>query len=132
MKQMRIRPVALSAALLVALSASTSMQIFASDANEDAIKEIMKVYHKAPKGVDTVSKKAAEGKATPDELKKLVAAYRTLATTKPPRGDEASWKSKTATLLSAAEEMQQGKPDGVAKYKKAVNCKACHSEHKPE
>ena len=131
MKEHKTRTFAFGLSLLVALGFSTTSPLHA-DANEDAIKDVMKTYHKAPKGVDPVCKRASDGKATPEELKKLVAAYKTLAKTKPPRGDEASWSQKTTKLLSAAQEMQQGKPDGVAKYKEAVNCKACHSAHKPE
>src|SRR3954463_16210898 len=131
MKEYRTRHFAIGLATLIAVALFSTSRLYA-DANEDAIKEVMKVYHKAPKGVAPVCKRAADGKATPDELKKLVAAYKTLAHTTPPRGDEASWKQKTSKLLSAAEEMEKGKPDGVAKYKEAVNCKACHSAHKPE
>lgn len=98
----------------------------------NVIKEGMKAYHKAPRGVDPVCKKAADGKATPEELKKLVECYGLLAKAKPPRGDEASWKDKTGKLLVAAQSLQKGEPGAVAKYKEAVNCKACHSVHKPE
>ena len=99
---------------------------------KDVIEEVMKTYHKAPKGTDPTCKRAADGKATPEELKKLVIAYKSMAKTKAPKGDQASWKEKTATLLSAAEAMQKGAPDGIARYKQAVDCKACHSVHKPD
>lgn len=92
----------------------------------------MKAFHKAPKGVDPVCKKAGDGKASAEELSKLVASYKTLISAKPPRGDEASWKAKTTALLAAAEGLKIGAPDAAAKYKEAVNCKACHSVHKPE
>ena len=104
----------------------------AADAKEDAIKEVMKAYHKAPKGVDPVCKKASDGKATPEEIKKLVAGYAVLITAKPPKGDDASWKEKTSKLLAAAQSLEKGAPDAVIKYKEAVNCKACHSVHKPD
>ena len=87
----------------------------AADANEEAIKQVMKTYHKAPKGVDPICKKASDGKASPAELKNLVAAYKTLTTTKPPKGDEASWKEKTSNLYAAAQALASGAPDGVAK-----------------
>ncbi len=106
--------------------------IGAEGEKDSATKAFMKKYHKAPQGTDTVAKKAQNGKATPEELKELVAGYKAMAKSKPPRGDEASWKEKTAKLASAAEELQAGKPDGAAHYKEAVNCKACHSVHKPE
>jgi cytochrome c556 len=104
----------------------------AADANEDAIKEVMKTYHKAPKGTDPICKKAMDGKASPEELKKLVASYKVLATAKPPKGDDASWKEKTSKLYAAAQALEKGAPDAAAKYKAALDCKACHSVHKPD
>jgi len=122
------------AASVAALLAGTALvwQSQAADAKDDPIKQIMKIYHKAPKGVDPICKKASDGKATPTEIKNLVAAYKTLTTTRPPKGDEASWKEKTSNLYAAAQALASGAPDGVAKYKEAVNCKACHSVHKPD
>ena len=93
---------------------------------------VMQKYHKAPKGVDPVCKRAIEGKATQDELKHLVEAYKIMAKSKPPHGDDASWKEKTALLIATSEALLKGSPDAAAKFKEAVNCKACHSAHKPE
>lgn len=42
------------------------------------------------------------------------------------------WKDKTAELYAAAQLLEKGEAGAVAKYKDAVNCKACHSVHKPE
>jgi hypothetical protein len=122
------------AASVAALFAGTALvwQSQAADAEEDPIKQVMKTYHKAPKGVDPICKKASDGKATPAEIKNLVAAYRTMGKAKPPKGDGASWKEKCDKLLAGAEALASGAPDGVAKYKEAVNCKACHSVHKPD
>ena len=44
----------------------------AAVSKEDVIKDVMKTYHKAPKGVDPVCKKAADGKASPEEIKKVL------------------------------------------------------------
>ncbi len=66
------------------------------------------------------------------ELAKLVAAYKQLSKTKASKGDAASWKEKTSKLLAAAESLQKGAPGAAEAYKEAVNCKACHSVHKPE
>lgn len=94
-------------------------------------KEVMQKFHKAPKDVDPVCKKASEGKATKEEIAQLVAAYRDMTTDKPVKGDLASWKVKSTALLVATEALQSGAADGVAKYKAAVDCKGCHSVHKP-
>jgi len=109
-----------------------ALRATAADADRDAIKDVMKTYHKAPKGVDPVCKRASDGKATPEELKKLVVAYKSLTTVKPSKGELASWQAKTSKLLAAAEGLEKGLPDAAAKYKDAVNCKACHSVHRPD
>jgi hypothetical protein len=115
------------------IAAGAAWQLRAADSkDEEIIKDVMKKYHKAPKGVDTIGKKASDGHATPQELKDLVAAYKAIAAVKPPKGDEASWKEKTTKLVAAAEALQKGEADGAARYKEAVNCKACHSQHKPD
>ena len=104
----------------------------AADAKADPIKQAMKTYHKAPKGVDPVSKKAADGKATPAEIKGMLAAYQAMAKVKPPKGDDVSWKEKCEKLLAGTQALASGAPDGAAKFKEAVNCKACHTAHKPD
>lgn len=104
----------------------------AAEEKEDPVKVFMRDYHKAPKGTDPVCKKAADGHASKDELTKLVAGYKMMTTAKPPKGELASWKEKTTKVLAAAEALKAGKADAAAKYKEAVNCKACHSAHKPD
>ncbi len=104
----------------------------ANDADKSPIKEVMKQYHKAPKGTDPICKKASDGAASAEEIIKLVSGYQALAKAKAPKGDDASWKEKTGKLLAAAIALQKGAPDAVAQYKAAVNCKACHSVHKPD
>ena len=99
---------------------------------KDVIKEAMKLYHKAPEGTDPTCKKAVDGKASADEIKKLVEAYKEMAKATPPKGEAASWKEKTTKLLAAAEGLSKGGPEASAKYKEAVNCKACHTAHKPD
>ena len=106
-------------------------QLQAEDANDEAIKKVMKTCHKAPKGEDPICKKAIDGKASAEEMKKLVNGYKELAAAKPPKGDEASWKEKTGKLLATAEALQKNEAGAAAKYKDAVNCKACHEAHKP-
>ena len=127
---------ALAKILVPALALTCSMALFstvnAADAEKDSpTKVFMKKYHKAPQGVDSISKKAAAGKATSEELKELAAGYKAMIAAKPPKGDAASWKEKTTKLSSAADALVKGDPDAAARYKEAVNCKACHSEHKP-
>ena len=42
-----------------------------------------------------------------------------------------SWKDKTSKLLVAAQGLPKGGPEALAKYKQALECKACHSVHRP-
>ncbi len=121
-------------AAIVACAVAGGLFLGTSQAAEkkDPIKEAMKLYHKAPEGTDPTCKKALEGKASADDLKKLVAAYKEMAKTKPPKGDDASWKDKMTKLVAAAEGLGKGGAEASAKYKEAVNCKACHTAHKPD
>jgi len=48
------------------------------------------------------------------------------------QGEAADFKAKTLNLIAATEEVVAKNPAGVAHYKDAVNCMACHSEHKPD
>jgi hypothetical protein len=128
-KHITFRITAGAAAMLAA--SALVWQLQAAEA-KNVIKDAMKTYHKAPKGVDPVCKKATDGKASPEELTKLVECYAAMAAAKPPQGDEASWKDKTGKLLAAAQSLQKGEAGAVAKYKDAVNCKACHNVHKPQ
>lgn len=119
---------AVGAALSLALLTNST----AAEGGDNATKEFMKKYHKAPKGVDPVCKRAVDGKATPQELKELSAGYHAMMKVKPPEGDMASWKEKTTKLASAADAMVKGEAGANERYKEAVNCKACHEVHKPK
>ncbi len=118
--------------MLVAGLVCLFWQAQAAGKKKDVIKQVMKTCHKAPAGVDTISKKALDGKATAEEMKTLIANYKLLTTAKPPKGDIESWKDKTSKLLATAEALEKGEPAATAKYKEAVNCKACHNVHKPD
>jgi cytochrome c556 len=114
------------AAIITALAASFA---FAAD-ETNPIKDAMKYAHKAPKGEKKINEKIVEGTVTDEELKKTLELYLAIGDTKPPKGDPADFKAKVAKLVAATEEVVAKKPDAAAHYKEAVNCKACHSEHK--
>jgi hypothetical protein len=86
----------------------------------------MKKAHK-----DGLLKKVAAGKGTKDDAKELLALYEALGKNKPPKGDAADWKTKTKTLIEAAQEVVDEKPGAAAKLEKAANCGECHKAHKP-
>src|SRR3954470_5279013 len=100
-----VKTIALLAGATLILASSA---VRAADSDEEIIEGIMKKYHKAPRGTDNISQKFAKGTATPEEVKDLVAAYDKLAKTKPPKGDEKSWKEKTTKLAEAAHALQKG------------------------
>ena len=92
-------------------------------------KEIMKAINK---GDDSICKKITKGVASKEEIAKMVACYKELPLNEPPKGSAASWKEKTSALAKAAEAVGKNEPGALEKFKQAVNCKACHSEHKPD
>lgn len=113
----------------LALGLVAALAAGAADKAKLSIKDVMKEFHK---GDDALCKKVGAGKATKDELKKIVEGYAALADAKPPKGDEKEWKERATKLLDAAKGIEAGKADALAKYKDAVNCKSCHTAHKPD
>jgi cytochrome c553 len=93
------------------------------------IKDVMKALHK---GDENIGKKVARGQGTAEDFSKLLDYYSALPANKPPRGEQASWDSKTAAMVKAARALKAGDAGAVESYKAATNCKACHTAHKPE
>jgi len=124
--------------LLFAGAAILAACVFASIAPSQAaegdkvISDFMKKYHKAPQGTDPVCKKVGKGQATDAELAELLAGYQAICASKPPKGGVADWTTKCQALVSAIKLVQAKDPGGVEAYKTAVNCKSCHSLHKPD
>ena len=117
------------AAVALAAYATTSLVQAADKKPKYTISEIMKAINK---GDDNVCKRVAQGKASKEDFAKLVEYYEDLPLNKAPKGEQKSWEEKTAALVKAAKAVKAGEPDAVAKFKEAVNCKACHSAHKPD
>jgi hypothetical protein len=97
-------------------------------ASADAvIKDAMKKYHKPDDGI---AKKIGKGEASDAEVAELLKAYEAMKSAKPAKGDAASWEAKTGAVIAALKEVQAKAPSAVADYKKAMDCKACHTVHK--
>jgi hypothetical protein len=96
-------------------------------AGSDVIKTAMKQYHKPE---DALCKKVSGGTASDAELATMLKAYQDMCAATPPKGDKAAWVKKNQALIGAVKKIQAKDAAGVAAYKAAVNCKACHSEHK--
>ena len=104
----------------------------ADDHDHEVIEAAMKKYHKAPKGTDPAAKKAAKGEASKEEIADLLKAYEGMAEVKPPRGEKDAWDKRLEELIAATKELQAGKDGSVDAFKKAGDCKACHTDHKPK
>lgn len=94
-----------------------------------SVEEIMEAINK---GQDNICKRVGAGTASKEDIAKLVEYYAELPHNKPPKGDQKSWDEKTAALVKAVNGIKSGAPDAAAKFKEAVNCKACHSVHRPD
>jgi hypothetical protein len=121
---MKFRPLRLIVALAFIGSSSA---IFASEVIEDA----MKKYHKAPEGTDPTCKKISAGTASDAEIADVLKAYQAMCAEAPPKGEKSAWVEKCQALIAAVKKIQAKDAAGVGEYKKAVNCKACHTSHKP-
>ena len=99
----------------------------ADDAAKPSIKDIMKADHKGDK---SLAKKVGSGKATPDEVAKLLADYKIIADEKPPAGTQDDWTMRMTKLITATQAIQSGDKAGPDQFKAAVSCKACHELHK--
>lgn len=114
----------------VAIVATALSTAFAAEDNP--IKKAMQYAHKAPEGQKKIGEKIIAGTATDEEVKKTLDAYRAAVDTQPPRGDAAAFKEKFTKLITATEAVAAKKDGAAEKYKTAVNCKACHGDHKPK
>lgn len=84
------------------------------------------------KGKESLCARISKGQGNEADFKKMAFLTKELALNKAPKGDLASWTEKTKALQAAAESLAAGKPGALDGFKSAVNCKACHSVHKPD
>jgi mono/diheme cytochrome c family protein len=96
-------------------------------AGSDVIKTVMKTYHKPE---DALCKKVSGGTATDAELTTLLKVYQDMCAATPPKGDKTAWVAKCQALIGSVKKIQAKDATGIAAYKAAVNCKACHTDHK--
>ncbi len=116
---------------LACLVAATAMSVPARAADDgDAEKiETKKIMKDAFKG--DLLKKVASGSGSAEDAANLHKMLVALSKNEPPKGDAESWKKLTEALVKAGKAAVDGDKDAAAMLKKASNCKACHSEHKP-
>jgi hypothetical protein len=112
--------------LLAVLAMAISAPIIRA---EDVIEDAMKKFHK---GETATCKKVSGGTASDAELADILKSYQAMCGAKPPQGTASSWTEKCKALIAAVKKIQSKDASGIADYKKAVNCKACHEVHKPK
>ncbi|MFM7803695.1 MAG: hypothetical protein ACKPGK_04285 [Verrucomicrobiota bacterium] len=119
----------------VAIAALTLVAAGCASWSSSAAKPSLSIEHIMEdgfKGKESLSARIAKGQGTAEDFKKMAFLTKELALNQPPKGDLASWTEKTRALKAAADDLVAGKAGAVDAYKSAVNCKACHSVHKPD
>jgi hypothetical protein len=114
------------AVLMISVVAGQMMPVSADE--KMSIKTVMKDH----KGDDAPVQTIISGKADEATLKKFLAYYEFMGTQKPELGDTAAWGKKTAALVDATKGLIAKKDGSLEAFKSAVNCKACHTDHKPK
>jgi hypothetical protein len=95
-------------------------------------KEIKDVMKEAHGGDDSLRAKVIAGKADKEAKEMLLALYKDLAANKPPQGDAKVWATKTKAIVTAAEDVVNGKAGAEKKLGTATACMGCHSVFKPK
>jgi hypothetical protein len=93
----------------------------------DVIKTAMKQSFKPD---DALCKKVSGGTASDADLAQMLKICQTICAATPPKGDKAAWVGKCQALIASVKKIQAKDPAGIEAFKKAVNCKACHTDHK--
>ena len=103
-------------------------------ADDDDHKTIEKVMKEGLKGDDSPFGKIKAGTATAEDYSTLYELARTLRGTTAPKGEQAGYDEKVAAFIKAAgaAHYADAAPEFVSALKEAANCKACHSDHKPD
>lgn len=120
--------------LSVAILAGFSLSAGDKDKKDDdkpkyTIKQVMAKAHGGDK--KSLLFKIAGGKGEKKDAEQLLELYANLSKAEPPKGEPASWKKKTEEMVAAAKDVVAGKEGAEAKLQEAVDCKGCHSAHKP-
>jgi cytochrome c556 len=118
-------PTLLVSALLVASAVGCSIRA----KPEKTTKAIME---QGFKGKESLAARISQGQGSDADHLQMVELTRQLALNRPEKGNRASWRAKTDALYAAAVNLSARQPGAVDAWKTAVNCKACHSEHKAD
>lgn len=107
------------------------VQVQANEERDDefSIADIMVNFHK---GDTSIAAQAREGTADKDDLRVMLESYQLMLNLEPPKGTPESWKLKTEALIQTTHSLIEDESGAVAAYKTAVNCKACHTDHRTD
>ena len=94
-----------------------------------SISAVMIDFHK---GQESLAVQAREGKAAKEDLERMLKAYQEIHGLTPPKGEVDDWKLKIDALVETTQSLIDGKDGAATAYKTAVNCKACHTEHRSD
>jgi uncharacterized membrane protein len=107
----------------------TVVQESTVSSNDISISDVMVDFHK---GKESIAAHAQMGEASKEDLLRMVEAYQAILKLSPPKGTAEAWKLKTTALVESTKALIEDKPEAVAAYKVAVDCKACHTDHRTE
>jgi hypothetical protein len=119
----------LSAAVVLSLVAGSAL-VWAQDGDKAPKYSIEEVMEQAHKG--GLLNKVADGEASADEKVLLLDLYLSLLENDPPKGHAESFHEKASEAVAAVARVVVGRDGAEGEIKRAVNCAACHKEHKPE
>jgi hypothetical protein len=114
----------------VAVGALAGLGVYRAADGE--VKDIEMIMDAAHKGKPNLVTQVAEGKASKDQQKELLALYIDLGKNKPPKGSAADWKKRTDALVAATKGVIDAKPNAGNALKAAAKCMSCHEAHKAE
>jgi hypothetical protein len=114
-----------AAAAFVVSGVGTSAPQGDKDKGKYTISEVMLKAHKSG-----LMNRVAIGKGDKKDAESLVEMYKSLSKQKPPAGDPEQWAKRTKELISAAQDVVDGKEGAGARLQKAANCGTCHKAFK--
>jgi len=117
-------------ALRVEIIANVSTGPATSEAEAPAqmtIGDIMKSIHE---GKSSKAVLAPQGKLSDDDLNQMIELYGLMVALPPPKGDQEHFKQATQSLIAATKSLLAKTPGAEDDYRAAVDCKACHTQHR--
>jgi hypothetical protein len=118
-----------AAGLSIAALALMQSFVWAQEAAAEPKYTIEDVMEQAHKG--GLLQKVVDGEATPEEKTLLLDLYLSLMENDPPLGDADAFHAKAADAVVAAARVVVGREGAEEEIKRAVDCAACHKDHKP-